>query len=188
MMFTQWFSQRKARKQAAKALYQAAFDQSRDPAFYEVMGVADTMDGRFDLVSLHVFLLIERLEQFGPVGKKLSQSVFDAMFRSMDLMFREIGVGDLGVPKRMAKMMKAFNGRVHAYHDALHTTPAALELAVTRNIYRAEGEAIPNGVRSVVDYILRSNAHLSQYDLSDLSAGRVSFPQAVETQRRSAHG
>ena len=82
--------------------------QSRDPAFYEALGVADSVDGRFDLISLHTILVIERLEQFGKPGRKLAQTLFDTMFVTMDFTLREMGVGDLGVPKHMQKMMKAF--------------------------------------------------------------------------------
>ncbi len=186
MMLMQWLKDRQARKAAAERLYQAALVQSREPVFYEDYGVADTMDGRFDLLCLHVFLLIDRLERFGAKGRKMGQAVFDRMFVNVDLTLREIGIGDLGVPKHMNKMMKAFNGRVHAYHEALAAgEPAALQLAVSRNVFRASGEAIPAGVDAMVDYILETHKMFAHEGLDDFMTGRIRFP-VVDMRQRGA--
>ena len=68
---------------------------ARAPALYAVLGVPDTLDGRFDMVGLHAFLLIDRLRRDPPPGPELAQAVFDAMFSDMDVTLREMGVGDL---------------------------------------------------------------------------------------------
>ena len=168
-------------------MYQAAIAQSRDPAFYAELGVTDTLDGRFDLICLHSFLLMERLEQLGPEGKRLAQAVFDRMFKTMDFTLREIGIGDLGVPKHMAKMMKAFNGRVHVYHTALaEKNPAALELAITRNIFRVEGESIPYGVYPLADYVVRANDKMRSYELNDFLNASIQFPPVLLAKREAA--
>ncbi|GIK80535.1 MAG: ubiquinol-cytochrome C chaperone [Xanthobacteraceae bacterium] len=109
------------RRQAAKidALYGAIVAQARRPAFYADYGVADTVAGRFDMVVLHAVLVLRRLraapEGFGGLG----QEVFDAFCRDMDGNLREMGVGDLAVPRQMREFGEAFYGRAAAYDRAL---------------------------------------------------------------------
>lgn len=188
-MLFQWIKRKALRRKQARELYQAALIQSRDPAFYDTFGVADTMDGRFDLLCLHIILLIERVNQFGAEGRRLGQAVFDAMFKRMDLDLREMGIGDLGVPKHMQKMMKAFNGRRQAYDAALQSGNAAmLELAIARNVYRIEGEAVPSGVDAIANYVQRTQAQLRAATADDVKAARVSFPVVSAPVRKVAHG
>lgn len=185
-MIISWLKYRKSMKAAAAGLYQSAVVQSRDPLFYENLGVADTMDGRFDLITMHVFLILERLRQAGPKGKVLSQYLFDHMFRHMELTLREMGIGDMGVPKHMKKMMKAFNGRVHSYHAALNgSDKQSLKLAVARNIYRAEGDELPSAAGQLAEYISSAAGDLLQQDVQTLEAGRVSFPSPLLQDNKS---
>ena len=102
----------------AFALYAAAVAAAREPWFYQALGVPDTLDGRFDLVALHAFLLIHRLQAAPDPGPALAQAVFDAMFSDMDNNLREIGVSDLRVGKRVRAMWEAFHGRAKAYASA----------------------------------------------------------------------
>ena len=177
-MLFNWLNHRRARKQAAAGLYQRVRSQSRHPVFYAQWGVADTMDGRFDALCLHVAPLLGRLRQTGPQGAKLAQAVFDAMFRDIDQTLRETGVGDLGVPKHMAKMMKAFNGRVHVYCTAIEARDmASLETAIARNLYRAE--TVPAEGADVAAYIMSVGDALQRTSLDDFMQGRVSYPEPV---------
>jgi len=177
-MFFNWLKHRTARRQAAKGLYQSARTQSRDPVLYADLGVADTMDGRFDALSLHVALLIGRLRRLGPEGVALSQTVFDCMFRDIDQTLRETGVGDLGVPKHMKKMMKAFNGRVYAYCTAVEAQDIpALETALARNLYRAD--SLPATASGIVNYVFALRDTLESYTLVDFGRGQVSYPPAT---------
>lgn len=188
-MLFHWIKRKALRRKQAAGLYQAALAQSRNPAFYDALGVADTMDGRFDLLCLHVFLLIDRLDRFSTEGRKLGQALFDAMFKRMDLDLREMGIGDLGVPKHMQKMMKAFNGRRHVYYTALQNgnTPA-LELAIARNVFRIEGEAVPSGVEPLADYMERSYEILNAATLEDFQFAHIGFPLVTAPPRKVAHG
>jgi len=175
-MISAWLKHRKSVKNAAAALYQAAVTQSRDPRFYTVFGVADTIDGRFDLISLHVYLIMERLNACGREGQQLSQALFDHMFVNMELTLREIGIGDMSVPKHMKRMMRAFNGRVHSYHTAISGNDVELlTLAVAKNIYRAESHEIPTPARLMAEYISQEAGWIMQQDFHSLSAGRISF-------------
>ncbi len=190
-MIYQWFKQKSDRKAIADILYQVALAQSRRLEFYEQLGIADTVDGRFDLLLLHVFLIIGRLGEFGKEGVKQGQSLFDSMFRRMELDLREMGVGDLGVPKHMARMMKAFNGRAHVYQASLTTMDVAgLEEAIARNIYRGQlqGDVAAN-ISAMADYTFRLNAVLRETDFDSLKGGNIAFPLIVSqnnVEKRSA--
>ena len=92
-------------------LYGAIVAQSRCAAFYTGYGVADTMDGRFDLIVLHIVVLLARLDRAGPSARGVGQSLFDLFCRDLDANLREMGVGDLAVPKRMRQFGEAFYGR-----------------------------------------------------------------------------
>ena len=144
------------------------------------------MDGRFDVLTLHVALLLARLGQLGPEGHKLGQAVFDRMFRDIEQTLRETGVGDLGVPKHMAKMMKAFNGRVHVYHSALsENNIAALETAIARNVYRME--QIPAPAVAIAGYALTVKESLESYTLENFQRGQVAYPAPLNhTEQRKA--
>ena len=133
---------RRPHERAGFELYGAAVRAARDPALYERLGVADTLDGRFDLVGLHAVLLIRRLRGAPPPGPALAQATFDAMFSDMDDMLRELGL-DLGVPRRVKAMWEAFHGRAQAYEAALDAGDrAALADALARNVWRG---AAPEG-------------------------------------------
>ncbi|MFA5123137.1 ubiquinol-cytochrome C chaperone family protein [Zavarzinia sp.] len=122
----------------AATLYAAAVARARAPVFYTRFRVADSMDGRFDMVTLQVVLLLNRFK--GESDKRLarlSQGVFDAMFNDMDRTLRELGVGDQGVPHRVKKMGQAFYGRLNAYDSALSATgDDEFVQALRRNLYR----------------------------------------------------
>ncbi len=122
------FAKKNPYEQEARAVYAYCLEQIRKPCFYSDMGVPDTMDGRFDLLLLHVFFTIkDRDASFG-------QAVFDIMFADMDQMLREVGIGDMGIPKHMKRMMKGFNGRMHAYQRVLSGEENWGE-ALQRNVY-----------------------------------------------------
>lgn len=175
-MITAWLRRRKSIKLAAAGLYQAALAQSRDPRFYTELGVSDTIDGRFDLLSLHVFLIMQRLRYMGNNGRVLSQALFDYMFTNMDLTLRQIGIGDMGVPKHIKRMMRAFNGRVHSYHAAINdNNMETLALAVTRNVYRLEETEKSSAAQRMAEYVTQEVSWLMQQDYESMAAGRVTF-------------
>ena len=164
-------------------LYTAAVAAARDPFLYEALGVPDTLDGRFDLVGLHAFLLIHRLKAEPAPGPDLAQAVFDAMFSDMDINLREMGVGDLSVGKRVRAMWEAFHGRAQAYSQALDALdPVALEGALARNMWR--GATPPDGAAAALARV--ANAQLACLDaqgMTALTAGEVHFLSAEEAAR-----
>lgn len=162
---------------AAYQLYAAAVAQARREDFYLSFGVPDSVDGRFDVLALHVFLLLHRLGKSGKPAKVLSQAVFDLMFADMDANLREMGVSDLAVGGRVKTMAQAFFGRIGAYEPGLESgrdDPAVLEEALLRNLYR--GAAVVDGVlTALAAYVRQEDASLAGQTLEDLQAGRVRF-------------
>ena len=180
MMIFQWLKQKSRRRAIAQAVYQDVLEQSRQAGFYADCTVPDNTDGHFDLLCLHVFLVMNRLNDFGAEGRAQAQALFDAMFRRMELDLREMGVGDLGVPKHMKRMMKGFNGRAHAYRDALtQDSQTALELAVARNIYHVE-TTDSAGVRILANYIRAVHVKLAQCSFDDIVNVNISYPPVSE--------
>lgn len=165
---------------AGFALYSAAVTAAREPYFYAVLGVPDSLDGRFDMVGLHAFLLIHRLRASAEPGPALAQAVFDAMFSDMDKNLREMGVSDLAVGKRVRAMWEAFHGRAHAYDSASAAEdPSALADAIARNVWR--GAPAPPRAAATLARIARAQAaHLARLELPAFAAGEVGFLPASE--------
>jgi cytochrome b pre-mRNA-processing protein 3 len=169
---------RRPHERAGFALYGAAVTAARQPVYFGRLGVPDTLDGRFDLVSFHVALLINRLRHDSDAaGPKLAQAVFDAMFADMDVNLREMGVGDLVVGKRVKKMWEAFHGRAAAYEAAFESGDMeALAEALSRNVWRGEAPAgAPAELASQAGAI---RAVLAAQPLASLLKGEVRFPPA----------
>ena len=164
---------------AGRALYATAVAAARDPWFYQTLAVPDTLDGRFDLITVHVFLLINRLQEAPEPGPALAQAVFDAMFSDMDDNLREIGVGDLSVGKRVRAMWEALHGRATAYAAALQSgDEAVLQAALARNVWR---DVAPEGAAAALAGLVRAQAkHLASQALERFAAGEVQFLPAVE--------
>jgi cytochrome b pre-mRNA-processing protein 3 len=170
-------------ERAGFQLYVSAVAAARDPFLYTGLGVPDTLDGRFDLVGLHAFLVINRLKREPAPGPALAQAVFDAMFSDMDINLREMGVGDLSVGKRVKAMWDAFHGRANAYSAALAVDDrAALESALVRNLWR--GAPPPEGSAAALGRIVAvQGACLDAQPLTALAVGEVRFLPAVEAAR-----
>jgi cytochrome b pre-mRNA-processing protein 3 len=116
-------------------LYGAIVAQARSDVFYGGYGVPDTVGGRFDMIVLHLVLFLRRLKQESAATQALGQEVFNQFCQDMDDNFREMGVGDLGVPKQMRKVGEAFYGRAQAYEAALASDDTALAEALARNVF-----------------------------------------------------
>jgi len=158
----------------ATALFDALVVQARTPAFYARLAVPDTIDGRFDLLLLHVFLLLQRLQD-DPRLAPLAQPVVDRMFAILDLNLREMGVQDVGIGRRIKIMAQAFNGRTAAYRTALADGAPALRAALHRNLY-AEA-AVPEVVLdALAHYVLQMQATLAATPAADLHQGKLALP------------
>ena len=171
---------RKRRREAARRLYTAAVRQARQPILYTEGGVADTLDGRFDLIVLHVVPLMRRLRQCDEAGRQMSQALFDVMFDDMDQSLREMGVGDLRVGKRVKQMARAFYGRAKAYDEAFDQAPGAerrraIAEALERNVFN---KAPPPAARveAMVGYVETLLDALDGHSPAALLGGEVGLP------------
>lgn len=161
---------------AGAALYEAAVEQARKPLFYADFGVPDTVEGRFEMITLHVYLLLRKLKGDGAGEKKTAQKLFDAMFENMDHSLREMGVGDLSVGRKIRALAENFYGRVAAYDEGLarDADPAVLTAALSRNVFAAPGA---QGAARLADY-MRAAAELFEAQPSSRVIGGIAvFPE-----------
>ena len=156
-MLQRFFRSRPA-VQAGRALFRALSAQARRPVFYERMGVADTVEGRFELYVLHLVLVLHRLKGNGTEASETSQATFDAFLRNLDEGLRDMGVGDLSVGKKMRKLGEAVYGRIKGYDRVLAETEprAALEDMVGRTLL--QGRDDPGHAGPLARYILAAVA------------------------------
>jgi len=132
------FTRRKKRLQHAHFLYGMVVASARDPDLFRLFDIPDTFDGRFEMLTTHLYVLNNRLQQDNDEGRALSQEVFDLFIADMDAALRELAVGDQVVPKRLAKMTRVVHGRVAAYDQARADgvdIVAALAQVVARNVF-----------------------------------------------------
>ncbi len=166
---------RSPRTDSIAALYGAIVAQARSPTFYVEFGVPDTMEGRFDLIVLHLVLVLRRLGGAGERGAAFGQRLFDAFCRDLDGNLREMGVGDLAVPKRMRRFGEAFYGRQAAYVAALGVDDLQdFEKALARNILQAEDTDYR--AARLAHYARAAVRQLGTQDDADLFSGVTDFP------------
>ena len=144
-----------ARKELGRALERQIIARAREPRFFAGLAVPDTMDGRFDMVALHAWLVLVRLQASGETGA--AQALTDALFIGFDEALREQGVSDMGMGKRMKAMADAFYGRLAAYGAASSNEEMAQALA--RNVWR--GAAVDDNARILAGYVQRARAALA---------------------------
>lgn len=167
-------------RKAAEQIYLAVTEQARMPHFYSVWDVPDTVEGRYEMLILHMFFVLRLLQEDKDKSsaqtkeaEDFAQALFDIMFKDMDRSLREQGVGDLGVPKRIKKMAKAFYGRVFAYENGLKD--GTLAAAVGRNIYDSNSAAPEKSVKQLAQYAEKQYAHIMAEPAKDILAGRIDW-------------
>jgi cytochrome b pre-mRNA-processing protein 3 len=154
--------------------YTAIVEQARKPAFFLDGEVPDTVDGRFELIALHVFLALNRLKADRAATADFAQELFDAMFADLDRGLREMGASDIGVGRHVKEMAKGFYGRVVAYEEGLAAGEAGLGEALLRNLY---GTVKPSAasVARLARYVIRQAQLLAGEPLDSLLAGKIKF-------------
>ncbi|HEX3663672.1 MAG TPA: ubiquinol-cytochrome C chaperone family protein [Rhizomicrobium sp.] len=167
--------QRKERRRLADSLGDRLSHQARDPAFYADCGVSDTFDGRFDLLVLHGWMVLQVLRSLGE--GMLAQALIDSLFTRLDDALREQGAGDMSMSRRMKTMAGAFYGRLSAYDAA--PDEAAMAGALLRNVYRGQDDRIEQAAR-LAKYVADARARLVQ---SRLTEGEADFGPVPKQQR-----
>lgn len=163
--------------------YARVVAQARQPGFYTGCGVPDTLDGRFDMLALHAFLIVHRLKRQGEPARRFSRRLFESMITDMDRSVREMGVGDMGVAPRVKAMARGFNGRIHAYDRGVSVEgdDAALLAALDNNLYGTVLETDPADLARMAAYLRAGVAALAAQPLEGLLAGEVGFPEPPES-------
>jgi cytochrome b pre-mRNA-processing protein 3 len=163
-----WPFVRRNRLAPVELLHDSIAALSRNRALFADYGVADTFEGRFELLTLHLSLVLRRLAELPAPAADMAQELTDLAFRRLDQGLREIGIGDLGVPKRMKGLAKAFYGRAAAYHAALASGDRGeLVEALRRNVFDA-GAGNADGLASWVARVERRLASLDLDAMLDL--------------------
>lgn len=166
----------RSKPQAAtiEALYGAIVAQARRPVFYRDYGVADTVNGRLDLLILHLVLVFERLSQADAAARAAGQAAFDSFCQDMDDHLREEGISDLRVPKDMQRVGAAFFGRHRAYISALKAGDHdALRAALRRNVFGDDDAA---GLDALAGYVEAAVHALEGQDSAAIACGRIDWP------------
>ena len=176
MLLDRLFREKPARV-AGRALYAAVVDKARSPVLFHDLGIPDTVEGRFESYSLHVFLLLERFKAQGEQAAEVSQALCDTYISALDNTLREMGMGDEGVSKRMRRLGEAFYGRIRSYEAALAPLPdtAALEAMLVRTVY---ADADASGAPRMAAYIVAQRLTLAGQPTERLCAGEVTWNAA----------
>ncbi len=168
------FFKRDPREARAWALYQRVVAQARQPGFYRDCGVPDSVDGRFELIALHAFLVLHRLKADPANTEALGQALFDAMFQDMDQSLRELGAGDLGVGPRVKRMAQGLYGRIAAYEAGLCGPAAELEAALRRNLFGTVTPE-PAQVGAMAAYLRGAVEALTRWEPANIEAAGPEF-------------
>lgn len=165
-------------RQEAHQLYVKVVEQSRLPLFYTDYGVPDTVDGRFDMITLHMYLLTCRLKKENTTDSlELLRSLSEVFFSDMDRSLREMGSTDTGVGKRIKKMSQAFYGRLLAYQTA-GSDAAKMQDALLRNLYRGDVSKLSNA-HAMNGYVQNQRSAITDQTIDQLMAGDITFSPAV---------
>lgn len=173
-LFSRWTGSN-TRTETIDRLHAALVAGARRPMLYEAYAVPDIAEGRFELAVLHTFLLVRRLKSMAEPAPDIAQELIDRAFAHFELGLREIGIGDVSVPKRMKKLAGSFYGRVQAYEAPLasHDRPV-LAAALLKNVYGGEAEA--EQADRLAGEVFRLEAMLERLTLEDFVAGRIGWP------------
>jgi len=162
-----------AERKIAHQAYVAIVTQARAPDFFLRHGVPDTLDGRFEMIVLHAFLLLHRLRGEAS-GQRLGQVLFDVFFTDMDRSLREMGTGDLSVGKEIGRMAEAVSGRIAAYQRGFDE-PAELEPALRRNLFGTVTEPATLHLSFMAAYMRVQSRELAGQPGAALAAGTIRF-------------
>ncbi|GJL97520.1 MAG: ubiquinol-cytochrome c chaperone [Hyphobacterium sp.] len=161
-------------KRHTQALYVRTVEAARRPEFYSEGGVPDTPEGRFEMIALHVILIIRKLNTEGERGRTAGQALFDYFFKDMDAALREMGIGDTGIGKKVRAMAEVFYGRFKSYSDAADSGEvSAISCAMTENLF--DGTPSPSCERFATYFLAASGELEKQSLLANDSPDKLAF-------------
>jgi cytochrome b pre-mRNA-processing protein 3 len=166
-----WFFNRADSRRKASELYGAVVTFARRPVLYEAIGVADTPEGRYEALVLHLFLVMERLRAAGDAALPQSQALLEAFVTDLDDNMREMGIGDLTVPKKVKKAAAAFYDRAEVYRSAMALGDQELRDALARLIPGAEGRVLDQA--ALAADVRKAAAELNSISLDHVLNGEL---------------
>jgi cytochrome b pre-mRNA-processing protein 3 len=178
-MFQRLFGrERQANRAITEALYGQIVAAARQPLFYSHWNVPDTPLGRFEMLSLHMFLFQHRVHGEQGIAASIAQVLIDEFFLDVDHSLRELGISDVGVPKRMKKLAKMYYGRTAAYADALERGDEAALIAALRRNITPDAQDWPEA-SLLAAYIMGTVDHLASQSSDSICSGDLTFPIAA---------
>jgi cytochrome b pre-mRNA-processing protein 3 len=163
--------------EAVTAVYRAIVAQSRQPHFYAEWGVPDTVTGRFDMISLHMSLVLHRLRGEGAAASEFSQALFDLFFLDMDRSLREMGAGDLAVPKKVRKMTEIFYALMTGINEAIERNDLpGVEAVLRRNVLADIENA---DAAALAGYLMAQRAALTAQPVTGITTGTIDMAVAA---------
>jgi cytochrome b pre-mRNA-processing protein 3 len=177
-----WLKRWTDRREKARSLYGSIVTQARSRAFYADWGVPDTAVGRFEMVALHLVVVVNRLGRAGQPGRRLAQALTETFAVDLDDNLREMSVGDLAVPRHVKRAVGALHDRYAAYRAALAAPgDAQLAAAIAARLAPA-GAGVRLDARQICTYIRQARDRLDRVRSDEVLAGRIAWPQidAVE--------
>ncbi len=171
-----WLTNRAERRANAHNLYGSIVTLSRSPAIYDVLKVPDTVEGRFETMILHIFACLERMNGEEPT---LAQDVVNKFFADMETTSRELGVGDMVVPKKMRSLAAIFEARMTEYDTAIaDSNKHTLSDILSENVFGGE-ERVSSSALALGRYLMKLRQNLAQMPLGDLVAGKIPAPEII---------
>jgi cytochrome b pre-mRNA-processing protein 3 len=174
-----WLRQRSRATGIGRKLYDSIVARARAEPFYRNLGVPDTVEGRFELIVLHLYLVLERLRVEGAAGKRLSRALIEAFVTDMDDSMREFGIGDMGVPRRVKRAAAAIYERSAAYAAAQQAGQDDLARVLAEHIYLGAcgDDRLPEALAA---YVRTTGAELAAAASSSVLGGDLPFHQPIE--------
>jgi cytochrome b pre-mRNA-processing protein 3 len=166
----------RAAREVAERVYRDLVKQARTPSFYRDLGVPDTPEGRFEMIGLHVALVVRGLRLAGAPGRALAQELIDLLFADVDEGLRHIGIGDLSVGKHVKRLAGNFYARLRALDEALDTVPGApLAPMLRTNVYHNAVAPSRRQLAALADYLLAAEAALRAHASARVLAGDIAW-------------
>jgi cytochrome b pre-mRNA-processing protein 3 len=172
-----WFAERAARREAAEKIYDSIVAQSRNPVFYVRCGVPDTLSGRFDMLVIHMFIVMQNLKLGANEGKLLGKEIIEAFVREMDSMVRDLGISDAYVAQEVRKIADLFYKQLVVYTTAVEqNNKGALGEAIWKS-FQSGDDAANVAADELADYIFQSIRNIGEMPLNMLLQGHLNFPE-----------
>ena len=175
--FSKLFGRKDAAIEDAGRIYAKLMNQARQAAFYGEGKAPDNYDGRIDVLTLHIAVVLNALGKHGEQGERLSQAIFDVMRDDFEVAMREEGLSDTGIKRRIKPMMQLFYTRVKSYVEALKSDTAKKQLTEAFNTgLLIEGDASFSEKLSV--YAVEFSENLQDLNLGQIALAAFDVPEA----------